>query len=125
MCACSYWKSTTGLQDLLSVAKETNTAAWRAQKDAGVDLVGLDGTLYDQVLDMIATLGLAPERFKGLADYELYFAMARGVEGAQALDMSKYFNTNYHFLVRILPDSSWLCTGGCVSPDTPRSDTVH
>lgn len=47
-------------------------------------------------------LGLVPDRFKtqGLSGLDLYFAMARGYEGAPALDMSKYLNTNYHYLVR-------------------------
>jgi Cobalamin-independent synthase, N-terminal domain len=67
---------------------------------AGIDLVGVDSTLYDQVLDMSAVFGLVPERFNKLQGLERYFAMARGAGGAQALDMSKYFNTNYHYLVR-------------------------
>jgi hypothetical protein len=49
---------------------------------------------------MTCTLGLIPERFKGLQGLELYFALARGHKDAPALDMSKYFNTNYHYLVR-------------------------
>lgn len=56
--------------------------------------------IYMQVLDMCMTLGLVPDRFKSLKGLELYFAMARGYEGAPALDMSKYLNTNYHYLVR-------------------------
>ena len=53
-----------------------------------------------QVLDMCILLGLVPERFGSLKGLELYFAMARGFEDVLALDMSKYFNTNYHYLVR-------------------------
>ena len=62
--------------------------------------MGLDGTLYDQVLDWILALGLAPSRVSKLSGYDLYFAMARGVEGVVALDMSKFFDTNYHYMVR-------------------------
>lgn len=98
--AYRYWKQAASLDELLTTASEVNCQAWKAQKDAGIDLVGLDGTLYDQVLDMIATLGLIPQRFNSVTGHDLYFAMARGIEGAPALDMSKYFNTNYHFLVR-------------------------
>jgi hypothetical protein len=65
----------------------------------GISKVGLDGTLYDQVLDWIFALGLAPARFSKLSGYDLYFAMARGTEGAVALDMSKFFDTNYHYMV--------------------------
>ena len=67
---------------------------------AGIDLVGVDSTLYDQVLDMTWSLGLVPDRFSHLEGLQLYFAMARGHKDAPALDMSKYFNTNYHYLVR-------------------------
>ena len=69
---------------------------------AGIAKVGLDGTLYDQVLDWIFALGLAPSRFSKLSGYDLYFAMARGTEGAVALDMSKFFDTNYHYMVKLL-----------------------
>lgn len=75
-------------------------AAWRTQRDAGIDLVGLDGTDYDHVLDMACTLGLVPPRFQHLRGLERYFAMARGAVDTPALDMSKYLNTNYHFMVR-------------------------
>lgn len=74
--------------------------AWKAQKSANIDYIGVDSTLYDQILDMACTLSLIPDRFKGLQGLELYFAMARGHKDAPALDMSKYFNTNYHYLVR-------------------------
>lgn len=69
---------------------------------AGIAKIGLDGTLYDQVLDWIFALGLAPSRFSKLSGYDLYFAMARGTEGAVALDMSKFFDTNYHYMVKLL-----------------------
>jgi 5-methyltetrahydropteroyltriglutamate--homocysteine methyltransferase len=64
-------------------------------------LIGLDSTHYDQVLDMCFTLGLIPPRFEKQQGLDQYFAMARGAEGVSALDMSKYFNTNYHYLVCI------------------------
>ena len=66
----------------------------------GIAAIGVDSTLYDHILDMTFTLGLQPPRFKGLSGLDLYFAMARGAAGVEALDMSKFFNTNYHYLVR-------------------------
>lgn len=59
-----YWKGGSTLSDLLAVADQVDKAAWKLQADAGIDFVGLDGTLYDQVLDWIFSLGLAPPRFK-------------------------------------------------------------
>lgn len=64
--------------------------AWKEQADAGLSLIALDGTLYDHILDFAVTyLGLVPSRFAGLSGLDLYFAAARGVKGATALDMSK------------------------------------
>ncbi|CAK0780359.1 hypothetical protein CVIRNUC_005025 [Coccomyxa viridis] len=95
----SFWKKAIPLEELLAVNNEAEKLAWSLQADAGINLVGLDGTLYDQVLDWIFALGLAPARFSSLSGYEQYFAMARGVPGIEALDMSKFFDTNYHYLV--------------------------
>ncbi|KAK9821557.1 hypothetical protein WJX81_005017 [Elliptochloris bilobata] len=95
----SYWKGGSSLEELLTVSTEVEKAAWSLQAKQGVELIGLDGTLYDQVLDTIFYLGLAPPRFQHLSGYEQYFAMARGTKGAEALDMSKFFDTNYHYLV--------------------------
>eukprot|EP00208_Stichococcus_sp_RCC1054_P007050 CAMPEP_0206136888 /NCGR_PEP_ID=MMETSP1473-20131121/2104_1 /ASSEMBLY_ACC=CAM_ASM_001109 /TAXON_ID=1461547 /ORGANISM="Stichococcus sp, Strain RCC1054" /LENGTH=757 /DNA_ID=CAMNT_0053529723 /DNA_START=157 /DNA_END=2430 /DNA_ORIENTATION=- len=95
----SYWKKKSTEEDLLKVAAKVDHDAWKAQADAGVDLVGLDGTLYDQSLDWIFYLGLAPKRFAHLEGLTQYFAMARGTDEIQlALDMSKYLDTNYHYL---------------------------
>ena len=95
----SYWKKGISQEELLKVAADVEAGAWKLQADAGIALVGLDGTLYDQVLDWTFYLGLAPARFAALSGLDKYFAMARGTEGAGALDMSKFFDTNYHYMV--------------------------
>jgi 5-methyltetrahydropteroyltriglutamate--homocysteine methyltransferase len=51
------------------------------------------------VHDATLLLGLAPARFKGFTGLDLYFAMARGANGVGAMDLSKFFDTNYHYLV--------------------------
>ncbi|GFH22837.1 cobalamin-independent methionine synthase, partial [Haematococcus lacustris] len=110
-----YWKKQSTLQDMLAVQHSVEEESWKAQKSAGVALVGIDqGTLYDHVLDTTFLIGCIPARFKGLSGYDAYFAMARGAQGAVALDMSKYFDTNYHFLVPELEDG-W----------TPAPDFSH
>ncbi|KAK9829533.1 hypothetical protein WJX72_006351 [[Myrmecia] bisecta] len=101
----SYWKGQESLDELLAVSAKVEQDAWQLQHKAGVKLIGLDGTLYDQVLDWVFFLGLAPARFQHLSGYDLYFAMARGAKGTVALDMSKYFDTNYHFMVPELDDT--------------------
>lgn len=60
----AHWSGATDAQALLEAAAAVEAQAWRRQADAGIDLIGLDGTLYDQVLDASFQLGLIPERFK-------------------------------------------------------------
>ncbi|MCX7593528.1 MAG: 5-methyltetrahydropteroyltriglutamate--homocysteine S-methyltransferase, partial [Fischerella sp.] len=67
---------------------------------AGIEKIGIgDTTLYDHVLDWAFRFGLIPERFQQFSGLERYFAMARGKEGIPALEMTKWFDTNYHYLV--------------------------
>jgi 5-methyltetrahydropteroyltriglutamate--homocysteine methyltransferase len=61
-----------------------------------------DFSFYDHVLDMTAALGVVPPRFGAVAgevDLDTCFAMARGGEGVPAMEMTKWFDTNYHFIV--------------------------
>lgn len=60
----AHWSGKITAAELLAAAADVEAAAWRAQAEAGIDLIGLDGTLYDQVLDATFQLGLIPERFK-------------------------------------------------------------
>jgi len=61
----SYWAGKLSEEDLLATAHQVDEGAWKAQAEAGIDLVGLDGTLYDHILDFALTyLGLVPPRFQ-------------------------------------------------------------
>lgn len=60
----AHWSRGITSAELLEAASAVEAAAWRAQAEAGIDLIGLDGTLYDQVLDATFQLGLIPSRFK-------------------------------------------------------------
>jgi hypothetical protein len=95
----AYWSGKLTQPELLSIAADVQAADWELQAAAGITRIGIDGTLYDQVLDTTFALGLAPVRFSNFSGLELYFAMARGASGVGALDMSKFFDTNYHYLV--------------------------
>jgi 5-methyltetrahydropteroyltriglutamate--homocysteine methyltransferase len=102
-----YWADPS--TDLTTVAATLCSAHWLEQKNAGVDLVPTnDFSLYDHVLDTIALVGAVPERFGwggSTVDLSTYFAMARGQtnEGrhaaAHAMEMTKWFDTNYHYIV--------------------------
>ena len=96
----SFWRNKTTAESLLQTIKQVEEASWQTQLAAGIDRIGIgDATLYDQVLDWSVRLGLIPQRFQAFTGLERYFAMARGKEGTPALEMTKWFDTNYHYLV--------------------------
>ncbi len=96
----SFWAKKSSLNDLLNVAKELKKRHWGYQKEAGVELISInDFSLYDNMLDTAIMLGAIPKRFEGLSGSELYFAMARGDKSKVAMEMTKWFNTNYHYIV--------------------------
>jgi len=108
----SYWKGQSSIEDLKAVGSQLRAQHWEEQ--TGLDLVPVgDFAFYDQMLDMSFTLGNLPERVRGLAGDALdtYFRVARGrsapaVEeqagctcGVAAGEMTKWFDTNYHYIV--------------------------
>jgi 5-methyltetrahydropteroyltriglutamate--homocysteine methyltransferase len=109
--ACeSYWAGTTGYKNVLQVGKNIRRENWELQKNLGVDVIpSNDFSFYDQVLDHSLMFGAIPKRYnqvvvkEGNNELDLYFAMARGYqkEGLDviAMEMTKWFDTNYHYLV--------------------------
>ena len=99
----SYWKGILSEEELLITAKELRKRHWQLQRENGIDLVPVgDFSLYDQTLDMTATLGAVPKRFGfdgELLDIKTYFDMARGKGDTPAMEMTKWFDTNYHYIV--------------------------
>jgi 5-methyltetrahydropteroyltriglutamate--homocysteine methyltransferase len=100
----SYWRGDVSESALREVNKSIGDRSVVDQDNAGIHLIGCgDQTLYDHVLDWTYRFGCIPDRFLGHADIksglDTYFAMARGVDGAPAQDMSKHIGTNYHHLV--------------------------
>ena len=96
----AYWKGESNAETLLKAAREIETNNWKAQLNAGIDRIGVGSeTLYDHVLDWTVRLGLIPKRFREFSGLDRYFAMARGKDGIPALEMTKWFDTNYHYLV--------------------------
>lgn len=101
-----YWAGNASLADLVQTAKQIREMNWKMQAEAGIAQLPVgDFSFYDHMLDAAFTFDLIPERFRHLnvsSDLDLYFAMARGTTGAQAaqpLEMTKWFDTNYHYLV--------------------------
>lgn len=96
----NFWQGKIGKETLLKDTNELKIKHWNYQKNAQIDIISSnDFSFYDNVLDAIITFGCIPERFKGLDDFCLYFAMARGNEKSAAMEMTKWFNTNYHYIV--------------------------
>ena len=110
----SFWRGEGSEEDLLTTAREIRIANWKRMRDAGIDLIpSNDFSLYDQVLDTIALVGAVPERYGwkgGDVTLEEYFAMARGRQAdgvdVTAMEMTKWFDTNYHYIVPELGPST-------------------
>lgn len=105
----AYWKGALDEAGLRQVGRQLRAEHWQLQKDAGIDLLPVgDFAWYDQVLTHSLMFGVVPERFRphdgGLPSLDTLFAMARGVSGgccggAHAQEMTKWFDSNYHYLV--------------------------
>ncbi|HYE37415.1 5-methyltetrahydropteroyltriglutamate--homocysteine S-methyltransferase [Methylocaldum sp.] len=99
----AYWAGKIGLPDLRETGRQLRERHWNLQARAGIDLVPVgDFAYYDQMLNMTALLGAIPERF-GFGDETLgldrYFELARGQKDQPAMEMTKWFDTNYHYIV--------------------------
>ncbi|BAK71552.1 5-methyltetrahydropteroyltriglutamate--homocysteine S-methyltransferase [Aliarcobacter butzleri] len=95
-----YWSKQTDFNEVKYVASQLKKRHWNYQKDAKIDFIASnDFSYYDNMLDTTILLGSIPQRFQNLKDEELYFAMARGNETSVAMEMTKWFNTNYHYIV--------------------------
>ncbi len=106
-----YWTGTIGLADLQATGSKIRQQNWLTQQAAGLDLIPCnDFSYYDQVLDMSLLVGAIPARYtpiisqnRSFNELDLYFAMARGYQrdglDITALEMTKWFDTNYHYLV--------------------------
>ena len=95
-----YWAKKVDFSEVKFVAENLRKRHWTYQKEAKIDFIASnDFSLYDNMLDTSILLGAIPKRFENLKDEELYFAMARGNQNSVAMQMTKWFNTNYHYIV--------------------------
>ncbi|MFC7447297.1 5-methyltetrahydropteroyltriglutamate--homocysteine S-methyltransferase [Rhodococcus daqingensis] len=97
----SYWAGRLDASALDAVARDLRTQSWTDLRDAGIDSVPVNVfSYYDQMLDTAAMLGALPERVAGEPTaLDRYFAAARGTATITPLEMTKWFDTNYHYLV--------------------------
>ena len=101
------WAGRTGVEELETTARGLRQAGWERARSAGIDVIASgDFSLYDHVLDTAWALGALPARF-GEVDRDdplAYFGLARGTAEQRPLEMTKWFDTNYHYLVPELAD---------------------
>lgn len=106
----AYWGGTLDREALLETGRALRNSHWQLQRDAGIELLPVgDFAWYDQVLTHSLTVGAIPQRFRPegneafIPDLDTLFQMARGVsrDGREtfACEMTKWFDTNYHYLV--------------------------
>ncbi|OSI07966.1 5-methyltetrahydropteroyltriglutamate/homocysteine S-methyltransferase [Neisseria animaloris] len=99
----AFWKGAKSEAELQEIAAEIRRLNWATQKAAGADLLPVgDFSFYDHVLDLLCTLGAIPKRFGfDAANLSLpeYFQLARGNATQFAMEMTKWFDTNYHYIV--------------------------
>lgn len=103
----AFWAGESSAASLQDTARGLRARHWTLQREAGVDVPpSNDFSFYDQVLDTAFLMDAIPARYRALADADPlagYFALARGVQrdgyDLHALEMTKWFDTNYHYLV--------------------------
>jgi 5-methyltetrahydropteroyltriglutamate--homocysteine methyltransferase len=114
----AYWSGTTSASELANDASDLRKTRWKLQRDRGIEHIpSNDFSLYDHVLDTAIMVGAIPDRYRnaeGGLDLDGYFSMARGRGGPlplSALEMTKWFDTNYHYIVpEIAPDQAFELT---------------
>ncbi|MBW8323283.1 MAG: 5-methyltetrahydropteroyltriglutamate--homocysteine S-methyltransferase [Prolixibacteraceae bacterium] len=105
-----YWSERISYEQLIEISSAIKQKNWLMQKELGIDLIpSNDFSLYDHVLDLAFALSAIPDRYSQLprnsdkSKLDLYFAMARGcqdgVADITAMEMTKWFDTNYHYIV--------------------------
>ncbi|MFJ7003305.1 5-methyltetrahydropteroyltriglutamate--homocysteine S-methyltransferase [Streptomyces albidoflavus] len=112
-----YWKGRVGADALKETAAELRRSNWAQLAEAGIDEVPTgDFSYYDHVLDTSVMVGAVPPRHRAAVDADPldgYFAMARGNQDVAPLEMTKWFDTNYHYLVPELgPDTVFTADSG-------------
>ncbi|MEH7304171.1 5-methyltetrahydropteroyltriglutamate--homocysteine S-methyltransferase [Neobacillus drentensis] len=99
----SFWKGTIAEESFKLEMKANRLNNLKRQQSLGLDVLTVgDFTLYDRMLDLAAMFGMVPSRYQWTGDevgLTAYYAMARGANHVVACEMTKWFNTNYHYIV--------------------------
>ncbi|MFF5261725.1 5-methyltetrahydropteroyltriglutamate--homocysteine S-methyltransferase [Actinomadura viridis] len=109
-----HWAGRVDAAALEKAGADLRGAVWTELRDAGLDTIPSNTfSHYDQVLDTSVLVDAVPGRYRHLDGLDRYFAMARGVQDVPALEMTKWFDTNYHYIVpEVGPDTRFRLADG-------------
>ncbi|MFC4052509.1 5-methyltetrahydropteroyltriglutamate--homocysteine S-methyltransferase [Actinomadura syzygii] len=95
-----YWAGRADADALHRTGAELRADVWTSLRDAGLDAIPSNTfSFYDHMLDTSVLVDAVPERYRKLSGLDRYFAMARGVQDVPPLEMTKWLDTNYHYIV--------------------------
>ncbi|MBA2941941.1 5-methyltetrahydropteroyltriglutamate--homocysteine S-methyltransferase [Paenibacillus sp. CGMCC 1.16610] len=110
----AFWAGKIEETEFQNKLQEIRLTHLRKQQEKGIDFIPVnDFSYYDHILDTAAMFGIIPKRFSyegGPVPLSVYYGVARGTKGAAASEMTKWFNTNYHYIVPELADASPVLT---------------
>ena len=103
----AYWAGNSSQEELQNVASDLRKRHWIYQKNAGIDLISVnDFSFYDNMIDAMVMLNATPAKYDDIENcMDKYFSMARGDDNHKAMEMTKWFNTNYHYIVPELDEN--------------------
>lgn len=114
-----YFRGEISAEELQNTAKKLRSTHWQLQQKNDISLIPVnDFSFYDNMLDTAVLLNAVPERYRALSlsPLDTYFAMARGYQGehgdVKAFAMKKWFNTNYHYMVPEIEDTTEIRLAG-------------
>jgi len=125
----AFWRHELIEEDFQAKLKSIRLSRIEKQLQLGVDLVTVgDFTFYDRMLDTALMFGLVPKRFNwqgGKVDLHTYYSVARGNKSAVASEMTKWFNTNYHYIVPEYEGQTLQITENKVLADFLEAKTAY
>ncbi|NPA54873.1 MAG: 5-methyltetrahydropteroyltriglutamate--homocysteine S-methyltransferase [Epsilonproteobacteria bacterium] len=103
----AYWAGNSSQEELQKTASDLRKRHWVYQKNANIDLISInDFSFYDNMIDAMVMLNATPAKYDDIDNcMDKYFAMARGDDNHKAMEMTKWFNTNYHYIVPELDEN--------------------
>ncbi|MFC5651318.1 5-methyltetrahydropteroyltriglutamate--homocysteine S-methyltransferase [Paenibacillus solisilvae] len=110
----AFWAGKLEESELHTQLQEIRLNHLRKQQEKGIDIIPVnDFSYYDHVLDTAAMFGIVPKRFAytgSVVPVSVYYGIARGTKDAAASEMTKWFNTNYHYIVPELNEAQPVLT---------------